>query len=296
MRFPRVLEMLLHFPRRAAREAVRLCLLLQFWLYNRLGSKAVTQPGSPVVSLTTWGKRATTVYLAIESIAAGRVRPSRLILWIDDERVFRNLPTTLRRLQARGLEVKLCANYRPHKKYYPYLESECEFETPLVTADDDMLYPRSWLKALWEANRKHPLDINCFWGHEIALSEEQIAPVSKWKPLGSQKPSFLHAAAGGTGAIYPPPFLGALKRAGTGFEDCCPKDDDLWLHVQAVRAGFRVRAIVPRLPYLAFVEIPGTYGTALCRENFDKGESNGSIARLYQPSDINILQGEIEGR
>jgi hypothetical protein len=126
--------------------------LVQFFLINKFGRKPVNEPGGPVVSLTTYGKRIEKVYFTVESIARGVVRPSRLILWIDEETLLINLPATIRRLQRRGLEILLCKDFGPHKKYYPYVQSQQTFDTPLVTADDDMFYPRDWLKQLAGAN------------------------------------------------------------------------------------------------------------------------------------------------
>jgi hypothetical protein len=47
---------------------------------NELSKQSVIAPGGPVVSVTTYGERLSTVHLVLESIAAGSVLPSRLIL------------------------------------------------------------------------------------------------------------------------------------------------------------------------------------------------------------------------
>ena len=162
------MKLILHFLCRAPRVPSRLYWEISalvfagyLWLLNLYVRTAITQPGGPVVSLTSYGKRIRTVCLAIESIARGSMLPSRLILWIDDIAVFDNLPSGIRRLRQRGLEVRFCRNYGPHKKYYPYLASVETIEAPLVTADDDLLYPRYWLKELVEAFRQCPDVVNC---------------------------------------------------------------------------------------------------------------------------------------
>ena len=120
--------------------------MLWLTLRNHFSRSAISIGGhGPVVSLTTYGKRANKAYLAIESIARGSLLPSRLILWLDEQVLYDDLPAPLFRLTRRGLEIKLCKNYGPHKKYYPYVESQTTFTSPLVTADDDTIYPRSWL-------------------------------------------------------------------------------------------------------------------------------------------------------
>jgi hypothetical protein len=263
---------------------------LWFSIVNRFGSSPITHPGGPIVSLTTFGKRSQKVHLAIESIAVGTERPSRMILWIDELDLFQNLPAAIRRLQKRGLEVKFCKNYGPHKKYYPYVESQELFETPLVTADDDIFYPRYWLQKLMIASRVCPNDINCFWAYVIEVSASGIADYRLWMQCDSTHSSFLHLATGMGGVIYPPSFLTRLKLAGSAFEKCCPKGDDLWLHVLAIRNGFKVRQILPRLPYFSFHLIPGTAQTALSRENVTHGDGNDrQIAATYSQADIQLL-------
>lgn len=263
-------------------------LLGYFWLLNLYGRTAITRPGGPVVSLTTYGKRIRTVYLAIESIARGRVLPSRIILWIDDKSVFANPSAAIRRLTQRGLEVKLCENYGPHKKYYPYLESLQKIETPLVTADDDILYPRYWLERLVEAFQHCPDVVNCFRARVMKLNQAGILEYKSWKLADSTRPSFRHCAGNGAGAIYPLPVQQALKLEGTAFLSCCPKADDLWLHVQALRAGFRVRQISRRQFFL--VTIPGTQDTALYQQNRDRGENDRQIEMAYRSSDLDRLR------
>ena len=76
--------------------------IVWYFLLNRLTGKPVTEPGGPVVSLTTYGTRSRKAYLAIESIAQGRLRPSRLILWIDDENLFRVAHHGTRSAQVRA--------------------------------------------------------------------------------------------------------------------------------------------------------------------------------------------------
>ena len=262
-----LLQRVVHLPRRMVRESIMAADLVTLYLVNRLGGRLVTRPGGPAVSLTTYGRRSEKVYLAVESIARGWMRPSRLILWIDDEALLKNLPATIRRLQKRGLEVKPCRNYGPHKKYYPFVESMAEFDAPLVTADDDIFYSRYWLKKLVEAHREYPHAVNCYWAHVMDVNSDGLGKYAAYKACDSTRPCFRHLALGVMGAIYPPSFLPVLKRAGAAFEACCPKGDDLRLHVQALRSGYKVRQILPRLPYFSFQEIPGAGKTALSYEN-----------------------------
>lgn len=259
-------------------------------LRNRFARSAVVADGTgPVVSLTTYGKRTQDVYIAIESIARGKLLPSRLILWLDDATILNSLPRSLRRLQRRGLEILRCKNYGPHKKYYPFVESQKEFDVPLVTADDDVIYPRTWLSALSAAHEQFPACVNCYRARVMKLSNGKIAPYREWPLCESVDPSVTTVATGVSGVIYPPALLWDLKSAGSEFELRCPRADDLWLHVQAVRSGLQIRQI--QFEPIHFPLIPGSQETSLYAENCTVDDGNDrQLAATYGYNDLELLQ------
>src|SRR5215813_3728761 len=194
---------------------------------HQLSNKPVTSPQSgAVVSVTSYGKRLRTVHLTLESIAAGSVRPSRLILWVDTEEAFSNPSKELKRLIERGLELRLSENFGPHTKYYPYLLETESFACPLVTADDDQLYPNWWLEGLLRSYQQDSASVSCYRAHRVEMANDAMAPYESWKPCRSIMPSCLHFATGVSGVLYPPFFLKHLKGAGREFLNLCPKQDD----------------------------------------------------------------------
>ncbi len=257
------------------------------WSVNRFGKAPVVSGGGPVVSLTSHGERIRTVYITIESVGRGRCLPSRLILWIDDPVLYRNLPLTLHRLMKRGLEVRFSKKYGPHAKYYPYLELTERFTESLVTADDDILYPRSWLEKLVTASGRDPELVLCYRAHVVGFCREEIAPYTTWEPCRSLSPTARNFATGVSGVLYPPAFLQRLKLADRGFESCCPKADDIWLHVQALRNGFAVRQVTKRPRH--FLTIPRTQGVALAQGNWVGGGNDRQIAATYKAEDIHKM-------
>jgi hypothetical protein len=261
---------------------------VEIGLRNRRSGSSVVSPGGPVVSLTTHGKRIATVHNAIEAIGQGRLLPSRLILWLDDRKAFSDLPLPLRRLKDRGLEIKLTENFGPHTKYYPYVEMETDFDLPLVTADDDILYSRDWLERLTKAYQADASLVNCFRAHVLALSGSGIAPYDLWEPCKSMRPSFLNFATGVSGVIYPPALLRRLKSHGTAFRQLCPKADDIWLHVNAIREGFQIKQISP-LP-VHFPHVPSTQDIALNLSNVAQSANDPQVQKTYLPDDIALLR------
>ncbi len=264
--------------------------MAQLALQNRRSTSSVLDPAGPVVSLTSFGPRIATVHLTLESIAAGSLRPSRLLLWLDDERALQNPPESLRRLSRRGLELAGCPDLGPHKKYFPYVESQDLFAGPLVTADDDVLYPPFWLEGLARAERENPRFVHCYRAHvaELETGERvRFAPYARWAACETREPSHLHFSTGCSGVSFPAPVLRALKASGNAFLGCCPAADDIWLNLHALRTGFEV-AQVTRVPY-RFFGILLTQTSGLYRKNLFGGGNDAALAATFTQDDMRRL-------
>lgn len=240
------------------------CTLI-YSLRNRFSSAPVTGAEGPIVSLTSHGVRIETVHLTIESIGAGDRRPRRLLLFLDDHKAITNLPRSLVRLQIRGLEVLPADNFGPHTKYYPFVSSRSDVVSPLVTADDDMLYSASWLDDLYSAYIRNPSVISCHRARVICLTDEGLRPFRTWPFVTSDGPEPLNFLEGVSGVIYPPEFLHCLRQFGNRFLLCCPKHDDAWLNAVAIKSGFPRVQLSPNAR--SYSEILGTIASGLWKHN-----------------------------
>ncbi len=270
------------------RHVRRLHLLVPLWWRNRTSVAPIVQADGPVVSLTSYGQRTKRVYLAIESIGRGVLKPSAITLWLDGSFLPDDLPAPLRRLIKRGLQVVSTPDYGPHKKYFPHVLTWANnLNRPLVTADDDMLYPRDWLLSLDQAHRDSPEMVHCFWAKTIGISLGQVVPYAGWRDCHTDRPGFTHMAIGCSGVIYPVGLQRALAMAGDAFMSCCPKADDLWLHVNSLRNGYPVRQI--RARSRKFPCIPGTESSGLVTFNEAQDGNNRQFAQTYRPDDVQRL-------
>ena len=244
----------------------------------------------PIVSLTTFGQRLQTVHLAIESIGLGSVLPSRIILWIADRALFEGRPDSLRRLESRGLEVKLSEAYGPHTKYFPFLQSETVFEQPLITADDDVIYSKWWLAGLITAYEHDAQVLNCYRAHRIEIENGKLARYRMWSSCRSTEPSFLHFTTGVSGCLYPPAMLTCLKESGDVFLNTCPRADDVWLNVTALRRDFKVKQVLNRP--VNFPLIAGTQSSGLWQSNVLRDQNDVQLAATYTEQDVARLVKE----
>lgn len=265
----------------------RLMVRIKLWLIctrNRLLKQPIVGASPLVVSMTTYGPRVALVHLAIEAIAAGTTKPARFILWLSDDYSTKKLPIELIELQKRGLEIIECENYRPHTKYYPYVRSLASHESPMVTADDDIFYPKRWLEGLERSHRSDPSSIHGYRVKRIGITPKGIDPYDAWRFADDDRLSVLNFPTGCSGVVYPPSMLDALREAGTDFQHCCPTADDVWLHAIALRSKHVSRQIGSASVHFAVT--PGTQVVSLESSNVGNHQNDIQIAQTYTPADL----------
>lgn len=248
---------------------------------NRSTTSPVTGAANALVSLTSHGPRIRDCHLALESIAAGVVRPTRMVLWLPE--IDRALVTApLRRLASRGLEIRFVRDLGPHTKYFHALR-ELAFGQPLVTADDDILYPRRWLAGLLQARHGAPTTLWCYRARIVGRAGSGIAPYATWPLAGATAPSTDLFFTGVGGAAYPASLVEVLSGAGERFLQECPRADDVWVNHVARQHGIPVGLVggvsQGQLP------IARSQAVALTAGNVHGGGNDGALARLGYASD-----------
>ncbi|MBA8814178.1 hypothetical protein [Frigoribacterium faeni] len=232
--------------------------------------------------------------MTIESIARGRERPGRIVLWLDDENAWRDRPESLRRLEKRGLEIRLTENFGPHTKYYPALD-DLSIDDLLVTADDDMLYPVSWLRGLVRANRSEPQLIHCHRAHLVTFDEPgSLTPYEEWDECWTRKGSIAVFATGVSGVIYPRTMIDLLRAGERRFLTSAPKADDVYLHSVAASNGIRVKQTKTAPEHYAM--LPDSQGQGLYHDNVKAAGNDDQIRASYSPDlllKIKRARGEI---
>ncbi|WP_239582397.1 glycosyltransferase family A protein [Gordonia rubripertincta] len=259
---------------------------------------ALGDAGAPIVSLTSYGERVAISYLAIESILRGRLRPSRIILWVDDEATVEHLPAPLRRLERAGLEIRVAAKGSgPHTKYFDALPLAAQSGVPLVTADDDTVYPVDWLHRLFAHHLDYPDGISCYRARRIAIdttdnqSGPGLLPYERWPLVRDSKECERNFVTGVSGALYPPAMITALMERGTEFEAVCPNADDVWINHTALQARVPVRVVDGRSR--DFISLEAAQGTGLKHANVAQGRNDVQIGATYSEVDRKSLAASL---
>lgn len=220
--------------------------------YHRVKSNGLNQGESRshqlIVSLTSFPARAKAVSYTIESILSQDVRPDKVVLWLAASqfpRRERDLPRRLLRLRQYGLDIRWTVDVRSFKKLVPTLQAFPE--AVIVTADDDVYYPPTWLGGLYEDYLRQPDMIHCNRGNRIEFNAETGLP----EPYNQWGLNFLNHEESGKdvlmtgvgGVLYPPHSLHSDVCREDLFMNLARDADDIWFWAMAALQGTPVKVI-----------------------------------------------------
>jgi len=226
-----------------------------------------------IVSLTSHGERIYDVYLAIESIMQGSIKPNRILLWLsEDEFGQALLPQTLLLQKERGLEIRFGKDIKSFMKLVPTL---AEYPNAcIVTIDDDAIYEFDLLERLVHAHIKSPEAICACRVHKIKLKENG-QPVSylDWEQCVDScdsSPFCFPTGVGGT--LYPAHCLSQEVFNESVFMSLCPFADDVWFYAMGVINNTPFLKVKTPKPRGYYYELPAAFTNALFIKNEDSEE------------------------
>lgn len=224
-----------------------------------------------IVSLTSFGKRINEVFLAIESIMQGTLKPNRIILWLaENEFGDKVLPQTLQRQQKRGLQIEFCEDICSYKKIVPAMVKYPD--ACVVTIDDDAMYEFDILENLIRTHRENPDDICACRLHRIVL-DDQKKPRSylKWNLLvyPKDKSNLLFLTSGG-GTLFPPHCFVDEFFNRDAFLSLCPSADDIWINAMIWKSERQISKAYTHSRWgCDFVDISVDQEVSLSEKNLD---------------------------
>lgn len=245
--------------------------------FLRPGARHVL-PHRLVVSLTSYPKRFDVLHLTIKSILAQDMAADVVVLWIAHDDI-RKLPHNVRELEGRGLTIRATDDLRSYKKIIPAL---AEYgDAFIVTADDDVYYPRHWLRTFCEAYRPSAREVLCHRAHRIAFNGEGLAPYADWTfEITDTEPAADVFFTGVGGVFYPPGIFHDDVADRARLMELCPSTDDVWLNWMVRLGGARVRKVGRRQ---RFHEWRGSQAVALQNTNrFGTAGNDQQLANIIR--------------
>ena len=266
----------------------------QLWMKNcwlscdTSGVTEVKRSPELVVSLTTIPQRINTVHLTIESIFQQSTKPDAVVLWLDEDNFDEeSIPWMLRKMEPRGLEVRFCEDIKSYKK----LVFTCEErpEAVIVTADDDLVYPSTWLEKLYKQHLEEPSCVICHRGHWVTLADSgELLPYQQWGMETQQAgPSYNIFPTGSGGVLYPPGSLNEQVANKELFRELSPTGDDIWFKAMTM-LNSRKTICIPggMMSDQSAVLIRESQQFALCHQNVTGGGNQKQIEAVFTHFDL----------
>lgn len=247
-----------------------------------------------VVSLTSFPKRIGVVRQALESIYAQTRKADEIVLWLAEEQFpgkEADLPESLLSLvRENRLTICWCDDLKGHKKLIYSLQ-----EYPqdiIVTIDDDLLYSKDMLDALYRSYLLHPNAVSTLRAHLIMLSDDnRVLPYKKWMlevDACVHQPSMQLMTSGGAGDLYPP-----LNYRREFFDrdvilETCLWADNLWS--KAMELASDVPVVLAK-PYEPLRCVDGSQEETLYQINGDQNQYDVQMEKISQWMDETFRPG-----
>ena len=223
-----------------------------------------------IVSLTTFPARINLVHKTITTLLQQTLKPDMVILWLAEEQFpNRELPASLTDLQQFGLSIKWCEDIKSYKKLIPTLR---EFpDDIIVTADDDILYPKNWLESLYDLHKKYP---NCVCANRAFMVKKRANAFyitsRNYCYNSSYLPRFRNEFMTGYGSLFPPNALDKRVLDSEIFMREIPTNDDIWFWGMAVLNGTKI-AVNPKGYQLKLIEDKAAQ--EFCLKNLNRNDT-----------------------
>lgn len=189
------------------------------------------------ISLTTISSRLGKVTRTLQSLLAQDYPHIAVRLYLSrepfllDEGVPGDLPGDIAALSQADprLAVRFTPNIGPYRKILPLLSEMNGLRALVATADDDTIYPATWLSGLYRAYSRHRCVV-CYRGHQMRRSGREFTGYRSWMLAGiARNPDLYNLPTGKDGVLYDTSFFHPKVLNYLRALQIAPTADDLWL-------------------------------------------------------------------
>ena len=247
---------------------------------------------SLIVSLTSFPERIPTLHHTLKSLLGQSLSPEKIVLWLAVDQFpqkLKSLPKQVTDLMPLGVEIKWCEDIKSYKKLVPSLRKypdKC-----IVTADDDIIYPRFWLEKLWATHLEFP---KCIIAHRARVIKHRMKRLCMYKTW----PILVHAMTPekyfvlpttGGGVLYPPKSFNLETLDDKVFMDVAPHADDLWFWAMSVLAKKEVKHVFAYESTLNLAK--GSQEISLSQFNVQQSQNDVQLKKIldHYPEVIKIM-------
>ena len=253
------------------------------------GVNSVSRETPVVLSITSYEERFDDLEIALYSLLNQTLKPDRIIIWLSDEYDLLNLPYSITKYVKNGLEIRFVKDIKSYTKVIYALK---EFENSvIVTADDDVYYPKDWLEKLYHSYISHPEDIQVHRAHRVLVNDKkELLPYEKWKKhVEEESARFDNFLTGVGGVLYPPNCFTKEVFRDDIFLTYTPNADDIWLWFMALLSGRKIRVVKNHIKTLACTNILRQLGFGRSLYSVNRlGDNDKQISALMKFYKANI--------
>lgn len=211
-----------------------------------------------IISLTSLPERIQDIHFTLYSLLNQKLKPEKVVLWLAEEQFPKKeaeLPKTILNLKKNGLEIRWCEDLKSYKKLIPSLK---EFPNKyIVTADDDLYYPKDWLENMWKQHEKYPNSIISTRARKIIFNENnEFTKYSQWRlSTHEEEPSYLNFPTNGAGTLFYPNSLSKDVLNQELFLKICDSSDDIWFWAMMILNKTKISVVEKPMYELTYVNV-----------------------------------------
>lgn len=241
-----------------------------------------------VVSITSGEDRFDELELSLYSVFNQTISPDKVILWFSNEYELSELPYSITRYIKNGLEIRFVED---KKSFTNIIYALKEFENHIIiTAEDNICYPKDWLKKLYHSYITNPKDIHVHRAFKVKTKENTNLPsVLCEKYFNNEMAGFDYIPDIYGGVLYPPKCFTREVFREDVYKKKAKADWIVWAWVMALVSGRKIRIVKNHIKILSCINFMKQFKTESNRIKHSVVIDN-QISKLMEFYGQNITQ------
>ncbi|WP_146131641.1 glycosyltransferase family A protein [Chromobacterium amazonense] len=228
-----------------------------------------------IVSMTTISSRIDSITPCLKSLLEQNYDNYEVILNISESPYLIDAGISKEIAQReipKDIKLSFVENTGPYRKLLPTLQN-CSDNTPIITVDDDVIYPNNFISTLITANSIYDCPI-AFRGREITVNDKRINNYNGWKKNNLTGSGMAKLPTGKDGILYRKRYFHKNVFNIDLAKKIAPTTDDIWFKWHTALNGFNSVLIFNSL--LESFDCVQTDGDSLF-ESFNKHTNNDHV-------------------
>ena len=214
-----------------------------YWLFLKPKNLPTTTQEFIIITLTSYNARSAALIKTIQSLIMQDEHYDLIVIWLARQD-YELMASHLRKYRKYNVQVRLAEKDIKSYKKIVY-SAQLWPKSILITADDDILYHRSWLRELLMAYTPGEKVVVGHRGFLIQfLPNGRVAEYLTWKRVFmNESPERNIFLTSGGGNLYPPGCFNSTFFKDEIFMKICPTADDLWQYSMLLLNGYKFQVV-----------------------------------------------------